>query len=381
MAVAITSTAERIGLVADLERETARRAAMAMAMEALKTRDRNTADHSDDVLTLCDAVGRRLGFDDTQLKQLAAGAQLHDVGKVATPRAILHKPGALTEAEWTVIREHTLIGERIVRSVPALAEIAPIVRHSHEHWDGSGYPDGLMGDAIPLCSRVILCADAFHAMRCDRPYRRGRSARAALAEIQACAGMQFDPGVAEAFAAVARAARNGGAVEADRFRKKRLIVLLSALAIGTGGALAAVPELREAIKSVFASSLPTTHAAAEPLVREDFNLGPVGDMLRLPPAEQHKQQRPEAHTKASEPGTGDGVRSLSLVAGGEEPAATQTGHPGRALGRDVPVPRRPGQPPSQLGGRTDPPALGLHAGPNGVGQPLSRRARDRSATR
>jgi hypothetical protein len=386
-AVESSSAAERIGLVTELERATARRAAMDVAMAALETRDRNTALHCDDVLTLCDAMGRRLGFDDRCREQLAAGALLHDVGKVGIPPEVLNKPGALTDAEWTMIREHTVIGERIVRAVPALAEVAPIVRHSHEHWDGSGYPDGLSGDAIPLASRVILCADAFHAMRSDRPYRHGRNALSALAEIEACADSQFDPTIVDTFVAVAEDARNGGGVACDRLRKRRLIALLTALAIGTGGAFAAIPQVREAIKSLFATSVPPSHAASDTapptsdiVPPRDLRVGPLGETVRLPSPERHaKPQQQDAQTKAAKPRTNEASRPATKDA--ERAGPTPSDVRGRALGRGEPVPRMPAQSPTQTGGgRTDPPAFGLHAGPSGAAQ-QSRSARERSATR
>jgi hypothetical protein len=394
----VTTAAERVALVDDLERDTARRAATALATEALRTRDSCTAEHCDDVVTLCDAVGHRLGLDDLLRRQLTSGAQLHDIGKVGIPLEILNKPSALTDAEWTVIREHTIIGERILRSVPAMSDIARIVRHSHEHWDGSGYPDGLKGDAIPLPSRVILCADAFHAMRSDRPYRRGRAAEAALAEIEACAGTQLDPAVAGAFLAVADDAQNGVPLRSDRFRKRRLIALLTALAIGTGSALGAIPALRDAIKSIFATSVPTTHASSLPQPVSDIGdshglrFGPLGDALRLPAADgaSQTQQAPREHATASATPTGaaqhhgHGTRAGHKTKDSPTPTSepvksTKSDVPGRSLGRDVPVPRAPVQNPE--GGRTDPPALGLAAGSNGAAQPPSRSARDRSATR
>ena len=385
-------------LVGELEHATARRAAMALAMATLTARDRGTAQHSDDVLSLCDAIGRRLGFDEQMLELLVAGAQLHDVGKVAMPLAIINKPTALTDGEWAVIREHTVIGERILRAVPEMAEVATVVRHSHEHWDGSGYPDGLRGEEIPLASRVILCADAFHAIRCDRPYRRGRNARAAMAEMKACAGTQFDPQVVDTFAAIREDARGGRVVDADRFRRRRLIALLTTLAIGTGSALAAIPEVREAIKSLFAAGTSPSFAASEPLERPDLRVEPLADALRLPPPERRAQaqrdERPERREPASRavPATGSNpaTRSIPATRANPETQAGQgrrrapNGEPsaaGRALGRDVPVPRRPGGPPSHPGGRTDPPALGVGAGPNGKGQPPSRSSRERSATR
>ncbi len=385
MGVSVTTAAERVALVGDFDRDTARRAATALATEALRTRDSCTADHSDDVLTLSDAVGRRLGLDELLLRQLASGAQLHDIGKVAMPLSILNKPTALSEAEWTVIREHTVIGERILRSVPAMSDIATIVRHSHEHWDGSGYPDGLSGEAIPLPSRVILCADAFHAMRCDRPYRRGRAAEAALAEIEACAGAQFDPAVADAFLAVADDARNGIPLQSDRLRKRRLIALLTTLAIGTGSAFAAIPEVRDAIKSIFATGTPTSQAASDTLpagehqTPEHHKPAPLehprpGHQTPEHQTPDHKPA-PLEHAKAPEPVTDDekrrrrGPRARQTPDGSPSPTPSPNriapvDGPGRALGRDVPTPRAPVQ--TSKGGRTDPPALGLEAGPNGL---------------
>ena len=163
-----------------------------------------------------------------------------------------------------------------------MAEVATIVRHSHERWDGSGYPDGLMGERIPLASRIILCADAFHAIRCDRPYRAGRSADEALTELRACAGTQFDPAVVAALARLADDARDtrGGGMALPR--NKRLVVLLTALAI-TGTAVAAVPELRNAVRSVFGatSSDPARDFSGEP--GRGFSLGPLGDLLSMAP--------------------------------------------------------------------------------------------------
>src|SRR6185436_16270780 len=144
---------------------TARRAALAMAVASLEARDRGTAAHSEDVVTLCESIGTRLGLSDEQLDRLAATAQLHDVGKLAMPTEILNKPGPLDDDEWEIIRQHTVIGERMLRAVPEMGAVAGMVRHSHERWDGLGYPDGLAGDEIPLASRIVLCADAFHAIR------------------------------------------------------------------------------------------------------------------------------------------------------------------------------------------------------------------------
>jgi HD-GYP domain-containing protein (c-di-GMP phosphodiesterase class II) len=132
-----------------------------------------------------------------ELIVLARAAELHDIGKVAIPDIILDKPGPLTDEEWAFMRQHTIIGERILSSAPALARVAQIVRSSHEHFDGSGYPGGLAGDAIPLSARVILACDAYEAMTSDRPYASALSDGEARAELLRCSGTQFDPHVVE----------------------------------------------------------------------------------------------------------------------------------------------------------------------------------------
>jgi diguanylate cyclase (GGDEF)-like protein len=169
----------------------------------LDAREPELHDHVLDVGRLAVAVGRRLGVAEEQLPELLHGAELHDVGKIALPESILHKPGRLDEEEWAFMRRHTVIGERFLLAVPALRSVAALVRASHERWDGGGYPDGLAGEAIPLGARIIAVCDAFDAMVTDRPYRDGRSADEAAEELRRCAGSQFDPAVVEAFLAVA----------------------------------------------------------------------------------------------------------------------------------------------------------------------------------
>ena len=141
-------------------------------------------------------------------------AELHDVGKVAIPDAIINKPGPLDDDEWAFMRRHTLIGERIVAAAPALGAVAQLVRASHEHWDGAGYPDATAGEDIPLGARIVAVCDAYDAIVSDRPYRRGRSAAEAMAELHRCAGTQFDPAVVDAFAAVLAAQADAGAAVA-----------------------------------------------------------------------------------------------------------------------------------------------------------------------
>ena len=367
-----TSPGERVQLVEELERETARRAAMALAIATLEVRDTETAEHSDDVLTLCEAISRRLGFDDGSLQQLGAAAQLHDIGKVAIPSAILNKPGALNDDEWAVIREHTVIGERILRSVPEMAEVAMVVRHSHEHWNGSGYPDGLAGEQIPLASRVILCADAFHAMRADRPYRRGRPADEAIAEVRSCAGTQFDPAVVDAFVDVVQETRKARRGVLIGPRNRRLVALLTALVIGSGSAVAAVPEVREAIRSVFgvitSPSSADTPGAPEP----DIGFGPLGVMPKMAsdtqgePATRGKGDKHEAATNPDKPqknGSGTPDRDGSRTGPAAGPDSDERGDPGRGPDRGD-----PGTPP-QDGGSTPPESGANKTTPPPTGDP------------
>jgi diguanylate cyclase (GGDEF)-like protein len=155
--------------------------------------------HLREVGRLAALVGRALGMDAEQLDELQRAAELHDIGKAAVPDAILNKPAPLNEEEWQFMRRHTLVGERILAAAPALAPVARIVRASHERWDGRGYPDGLAGDAIPLGARVVFVCDAFDAMTTRRSYSEPRSGADAIAELERCAGAQFDPVVVRAF--------------------------------------------------------------------------------------------------------------------------------------------------------------------------------------
>jgi diguanylate cyclase (GGDEF)-like protein len=158
-------------------------------------------DHIDHVALFAQGVGRRLGLRAHELHDLVRAAELHDIGKMAIPDALLSKPGPLDAAEWEFMRQHTIIGERMLHVAPALAGVAQLVRWSHERVDGGGYPDKLIGDEIPLGARIIAVCDAFGAMTSDRPYRRAVSADAAVAELLRHAGTQFDPEVIAAFQA------------------------------------------------------------------------------------------------------------------------------------------------------------------------------------
>jgi diguanylate cyclase (GGDEF)-like protein len=170
-------------------------------LRAVAERHPDLEGHLDGVADLAVAVGRRLGLESEALECVRLAAELHDVGKVAIPDAIINKPGPLDEEEWAFMRRHTLIGERIVAAAPALGPVAKLVRASHERWDGAGYPDAMAGNDIPLGARIIAVCDTYDAIVSDRPYRRGRSAASAMEELRRCAGTQFDPAVVDAFLA------------------------------------------------------------------------------------------------------------------------------------------------------------------------------------
>jgi two-component system cell cycle response regulator len=182
-------------------RSSARSQSRDVLLRALAERNPELGEHISGVAELAEVVARGLDLDEEQVDHVRHAAALHDVGKVAIPDAILDKPAPLDDAEWEFIRRHTIIGERIVAAAPALRPVAALVRSSHERWDGGGYPDSLVGEEIPLGARIVSVCDAFDAMVADRPYRSGMDAADALAELERCAGSQFDPAVVAAFAA------------------------------------------------------------------------------------------------------------------------------------------------------------------------------------
>jgi hypothetical protein len=158
-------------------------------------------DHIDNVALVAQGVGQRLGLRAHELHEVVRAAELHDIGTMAIPDAILAKPGPLDAAEWEFIRQHTIVGERMLHMAPALAGVARLVRWSHERVDGGGYPDGLVGHEIPLGARIVAVCDAFAAMTSDRPYRRPVSPDEAVAELIRHSGTQFDAEVIAAFQA------------------------------------------------------------------------------------------------------------------------------------------------------------------------------------
>ncbi len=171
---------------------------VAALAQALEERDQYTVEHSESVVDLTERVAQAMGLDEDDIKDVRTAALLHDIGKVGIPDEILHKNGPLDAREWEIMRQHPVIGERIMRAIPGMGPIARVVRHEHERWDGGGYPDGLVGDAIPLPARIILACDAYHAMVSDRPYRKAMSHHDAMAELTSNAGSQFDPEVIQA---------------------------------------------------------------------------------------------------------------------------------------------------------------------------------------
>jgi HD-GYP domain-containing protein (c-di-GMP phosphodiesterase class II) len=172
---------------------------------ALDARDSYTGEHSEAVVGLARAVAARLGLGEGEMAEVRQVALLHDIGKIAIPDAILNKSGPLTESEWTVMRTHPVRGAALVAAVPALAHLASTIRAEHERWDGKGYPDGLMGQQIPLTSRITFVCDAYHAMTSDRPYRTALPIAHACAEIADGRGSQFCPETADAFLEIMRA--------------------------------------------------------------------------------------------------------------------------------------------------------------------------------
>jgi diguanylate cyclase (GGDEF)-like protein len=172
-----------------------------LALKVLSVQEPEVGHHSAHVAVLAAGVGRRLGLSTADCAELVRAAELHDIGKIAIPYAVLHKPGPLDEHEWEMMRRHPAIGANILSAAPALGKVAEIVRHSHERFDGRGYPNETAGTSIPLASRIVFVCDSFDAMVTDRSYRPAMSVEGALDELRRHAGDQFDPDVVAAFMA------------------------------------------------------------------------------------------------------------------------------------------------------------------------------------
>ena len=171
-------------------------------LKVLSEQSSELGHHIDGVARLAQLTALRLGLDAQDVHRIRLAAELHDVGKTAIPAEILNKKGPLDEEEWRFMRRHTLIGERIIMAAPALAPTARLVRSSHERIDGTGYPDQLAGDDIPLGSRIVSVCDAFDAMVSERPYSKAIPVADAMAELRRCSGTQFDAEIVRAFAAL-----------------------------------------------------------------------------------------------------------------------------------------------------------------------------------
>ena len=182
-----------------IELSRAYRGTTLLLSDVLEADDEYTGVHSRGVVSLSIAVADAMGLDSADRRNVEFGALLHDVGKIAVPKEIINKPGPLTEDEWVVIKTHTIEGQRMLDRVGGLlSQVGRIVRSSHEKWDGTGYPDGLVGDQIPVGSAIVCCCDAFNAMTTDRSYRDAMTLDDAIDEVQANSGTQFSPAVVEA---------------------------------------------------------------------------------------------------------------------------------------------------------------------------------------
>lgn len=167
---------------------------------AVETKDSGTVGHAKRVAEITVEISQRLGITGNELRKIEYAALLRDIGKATIPHAILNKSEPLSETEWSVIQAHTLRGAEMVAAVPFLADTADYVRHHHEYWDGSGYPDGLKGDEIPLGSRILALSSDYDAIISDRPYQpTGMSPEAAVEEIAAGSGNKYDPVVVNVF--------------------------------------------------------------------------------------------------------------------------------------------------------------------------------------
>jgi len=166
---------------------------------AIELRDQYTRGHVERVMAYSVALANQLGFHNGMLNALRLGSILHDIGKIYIRESILRKPGPLKDEEWVEMRQHPVVGADLIRNIPFLAPAIPIIRHHHERWDGSGYPDGLLEEEIPFLARVVAIADSLDAMLIARVYSRPYSPEEARAEINRLSGIYYDPHIVQAF--------------------------------------------------------------------------------------------------------------------------------------------------------------------------------------
>ena len=294
-------------IVADqIDRERMRRREARLAGEAtagqallaaLKARERYTAEHSEAVVELATSVAEELGVSDQEVVEVAQVALLHDIGKLGVPETILQKPGGLSDAEWRIVRAHPAIGERVVGSIAALAHLAPAVRAEHERWDGSGYPDGLAGEAIPLASRICLACDAWHAMVSDRPYRPALAEGEARAELQRHAGAQFCPRTIDALLTVLDGrpapAPPSAAVDAAAQPESELRAL-----IAVAGAVAAAHRLEDVLEVVAEETRRVVGASSVSISRWERDQDRVRTLINVGALGPEEDRFPTAETYA-----------------------------------------------------------------------------------
>jgi putative two-component system response regulator len=203
VATQVTAIVRMSSLVEELQSSTsqlqqAHEGTVLMLASAAEAHDHTTGRHLQRVRQLTEAIARELGHDDEQAAALGMAATLHDIGKIRVPDSVLGSSNSLVEAEWVLMKQHTLWGSAFLHEQPGFELAASVARHHHERWDGGGYPDGLMGQEIPESALITTVADSFDAMTNHRPYRRGRPVDEAVREIASCSGTQFSPRVVEA---------------------------------------------------------------------------------------------------------------------------------------------------------------------------------------
>lgn len=215
--LAVLARERRQRLEGLLELNSAYRGTALVLGDVVEADDGYTGVHCKSVVALALSVGEALGLSPERRRNLEFGALLHDIGKIAIPKAIINKPGRLDPAEWLLVKTHTLEGQRMLDRVGGfMHDVGLIVRSHHERWDGGGYPDGLAGEAIPLEARIIACCDSWNAMRTDRAYRKALSQEVALAELRGNAGLQFDPEIVEILVGVVLATEPSVLTASDR---------------------------------------------------------------------------------------------------------------------------------------------------------------------